>query len=200
MLVNIHLLMTNRQLEIINAAGKILSSEGLGGLTIKNIAAEMQFSESAIYRHFKSKEEIILAMLNFLAVDMQERCQRFLIKDTSAQLQLEALFEHQIKHFKAYPYFVSVVFSDGLLEESDRINHAVKKVMNVKYQLLLPSIEKGQAAGEITNEIPGHNIVEILMGAFRLQMFKWKSSRFTSKIETDGNEIMANLISLIAHK
>ena len=58
---------TPRQFEIIEAAGKILTSSGVGGLTIKNLAKEMQFSESAIYRHFKSKEDIIVAMLNYLA-------------------------------------------------------------------------------------------------------------------------------------
>jgi len=51
--------MKERQLEIIEAAGRILTLSGVSGLTIKNLAKEMQFSESAIYRHFTSKEEII---------------------------------------------------------------------------------------------------------------------------------------------
>ena len=46
---------SNRQFEIIVAAGKILTSSGVSGLTIKNLAKEMKFSESAIYRHFASK-------------------------------------------------------------------------------------------------------------------------------------------------
>ena len=64
---------TPRQLEIIEAAGKILNSSGVTGLTIKNLAKEMKFSESAIYRHFASKEEIIIAMLNYLAQEVDER-------------------------------------------------------------------------------------------------------------------------------
>ncbi|MCK5280372.1 MAG: helix-turn-helix transcriptional regulator, partial [Cyclobacteriaceae bacterium] len=54
---------TERQLDIIEAAGRILTSSGVSGLTIKNLAKEMKFSESAIYRHFTSKEEIIIALL-----------------------------------------------------------------------------------------------------------------------------------------
>lgn len=64
---------TPRQLEIIEAAGKILTASGVSGLTIKNLAKEMQFSESAIYRHFKSKEDIIIAMLNYLADNIDKR-------------------------------------------------------------------------------------------------------------------------------
>ena len=57
---------SDRQLEIIEAAGKILTTSGVSGLTIKNLAKEMKFSESAIYRHFTSKEEIIIALLEYL--------------------------------------------------------------------------------------------------------------------------------------
>lgn len=51
---------TPRQLEIIEATGKILTKSGTSGLTIKNLAKEMNFSESAIYRHFASKEILYL--------------------------------------------------------------------------------------------------------------------------------------------
>ncbi len=41
--------LSERQLEIVEAAGRILTSSGVSGLTIKNLANEMKFSESAIY-------------------------------------------------------------------------------------------------------------------------------------------------------
>src|SRR5690606_39390951 len=67
---------SERQFEIIEAAGLILTTSGVGGLTIKNLAKEMKFSESAIYRHFTSKEEIIVALLEYLANTMDERFSR----------------------------------------------------------------------------------------------------------------------------
>jgi len=63
---------TSRQIEIIDAAGKILTKLGICGLTIKNLAKELQFSESAIYRHFKSKNEIIMEMLHYLAENLED--------------------------------------------------------------------------------------------------------------------------------
>jgi hypothetical protein len=91
---------------------------------------------------------------------------------------------------------VSVVFSDGLLEESERINLAVKKVMQVKFNLLMPIIQKGQNELQFTSSVPTENMAEIVMGSFRLQMFKWKSSGFTSDIQLHGNKIIQNLIDL----
>ncbi|HOY13200.1 MAG TPA: TetR/AcrR family transcriptional regulator, partial [Saprospiraceae bacterium] len=109
---------SGRQLEIIEAAGKILTASGVSGLTIKNLAKEMNFSESAIYRHFPSKEAIIIAMLNYLAVNMDVRYHKAL-KDIESPIErFTTLFQNQFSFFKANPYFVVAVFSDGLMEES----------------------------------------------------------------------------------
>ncbi len=62
-----------RQLEIITAAGEILSESGINGLTTKNLAVKMGFAESALYRHFKSKEVIFITMHQYLAADMDLR-------------------------------------------------------------------------------------------------------------------------------
>ena len=45
-------MISERQKEIIDAAGRILTESGIGGLTTKKLALEMGFSEAAIYRHF----------------------------------------------------------------------------------------------------------------------------------------------------
>ena len=59
---------SKRQQEIIESAGKLLMEKGIKGLTTKNLAQEMEFSESALYRHFKNKEDIILLFIRFLSV------------------------------------------------------------------------------------------------------------------------------------
>ena len=66
-----------RQLEIIEVAGKLLTNSGINGLTIKNLANEMNFSEGAIYRHFKNKEEI-MPLLRYLHENVQESSERYL--------------------------------------------------------------------------------------------------------------------------
>ena len=134
--VGVHLEITPRQFEIIEAAGRILTASGVSGLTIKNLAKEMQFSESAIYRHFASKEEIIVAMLNFLADSIDSRLTN-VIKSSDPEENFKVLFSEQISFFKKNPHFVVAVFSDGLMEESQLINETLLKLMNVKTNTVL---------------------------------------------------------------
>lgn len=189
--------MTNRQYEIIQAAGIVLTRSGISGLTIKNIAHQMDFSESAIYRHFTSKEKIVFAMLEYLAVNMEERCQKEIRSDRNADKNLLSIFQNQIDYFKAHTYFVSVVFSDGLLEESERINEKIIEVMKVKHNLLYQVIEQGKDQSIFNDDMETDIIVDIIMGSFRLQMYRWKASGFTLDIDSKVNDILRQMIQFI---
>jgi AcrR family transcriptional regulator len=188
---------SDRQLEIIEAAGRILTHSGVGGLTIKNLAKEMNFSESAIYRHFKSKEDIILAMLNYLAENMDKRYDAAIRSDQNPTEIFTAMFESQFTFFKKHPYFVVAVFSDGLMEESERINEAILKVMGVKMKYLTPIVLEGQRKGDFTNAIKSEELIHIVMGTFRLQMFKWRLDNFKFDLTKNGKKTIQSLLTLI---
>lgn len=190
---------SKRQMEIIDAAGKILTRSGVGGLTIKNLAKEMGFSESAIYRHFVSKEAIIIALLDFLAQSMDERYTKELTKVNSPVDQFIKLFENQLEFFHAHPHFVVAVFSDGLMEESKRINATISKIMGIKIKHLLPVIVRGQQAGVFNPNVPAEDLIQVVMGTFRLQMFRWRVANFEFDITKQGKKMMETLLVLLKH-
>jgi len=81
----------------------------------------MQFSESAIYRHFSSKEEIIVMMLKYLKNNIGKILSN-LTKTGDVEKDFETFFNKLSLYFKENPYYVVVVFSEGLMDESDKIN------------------------------------------------------------------------------
>lgn len=189
-----------RQLDIIEAAGTILTRSGVGGLTIKNLAAEMEFSESALYRHFTSKEEIIISMLQYLASNMDERLLFAVEKNADPITRFQQLFESQFQFFKNNQHFVVAVFSDGLMDASSRINETTMQLMEIKGKHLFPILQEGQKKGTFTNDVPIKDLLHIVIGSFRLQMFKWKGSNFEFDIEKRGNDITKSLLKLIIKK
>jgi AcrR family transcriptional regulator len=188
---------SSRQLEIIEAAGKILSKSGVSGLTIKNLAQEMQFSESAIYRHFTSKEEIIVALLEYLAEDMDTRLKRVIESSKTPLENFESIFNNQLQFFAQQPHFVVAVFSDGLMEASPKINAAILRIMQVKMMHLMPVLMRGQQEGFFTQALTTEELIHIVMGAFRLQMFKWRIANFQFDIQRQGQNMLQSIILLI---
>ena len=101
-----------RQLEIIEASGKILMQKGVAGLTTKNLAQEMNFSESALYRHFKDKEEIITNLITYLSENINERFENIINTDLNAEEKFTQLFQSQFSFFKTNPHFIVIVLAE----------------------------------------------------------------------------------------
>lgn len=188
---------TPRQLEIIEAAGKILTVSGVSGLTIKNLAKEMKFSESAIYRHFTSKEEIIIAMLDYVAGVIDQRLNNAILADDGPETKFSAIFQSQFNFFNKNSHFVVAVFSDGLMEESQRINEIINKLMAVMVKHLMPTIMEGQQKGIFTNTVTTDELMSIVMGTFRLLMYKWRIADFQFDIKRNGENMVQSLLTLI---
>lgn len=55
-----------RKTQIIAAARKLIIRKGSEHLTVRAIAKEVEITEAAIYRHFKSKREILLFLMNHI--------------------------------------------------------------------------------------------------------------------------------------
>lgn len=51
-----------RRKQITDAARKLIIKKGSEHVTVRNIAKEVRFSEAAIYRHFKSKRDILILL------------------------------------------------------------------------------------------------------------------------------------------
>ena len=190
---------SNRQLEIIEAAGKILTESGINGLTTKNLAEKVGFRESALYRHFKGKEEIIVTLLKYLAENMDERYTAAISAAQSPEEKFKTLFQSQFAFFDKNPHFAVAVFSDGLMEESKGINDAILKIMAVKMKHLMPIIAEGQQKNVFNNVLSTEDLVHIIMGAFRLQMLQWRMSGFTFDLKLKGNKLIKNLLTLITY-
>lgn len=186
-----------RQLEIIEAAGEILTESGLAGLTTKNLAEKMGFGESALYRHFKGKEEIIITMLQYLNADMDKRLTACVENINDPVKKLDAVFNNQFDFFQHHPQFLVAVFSEGLLEESKAINAGILQLMITKRKHLLPIIKQGQQQGIIETTAPAEDIMHIIMGSFRLHMLQWRMSDFAFDVKKKGNKLMESILTLI---
>ncbi len=55
--------MSSRREEVLQKAMEVIVQEGLARLTMKRVAQKMGFSEPAMYRHFKDKQDLMRGMI-----------------------------------------------------------------------------------------------------------------------------------------
>ncbi len=191
---------SNRQAEIIAASGRILMEKGIKGLTTKCLADEMNFSESAIYRHFKNKDDIIILLLHELGTSTEARLKTVISKTKTPEENIRAIFKSQFTFFQENPHYVIAILSESLLDSSDAIKNELFKIMQFITKILTHEIELGKKHGHFIKEIQTTELVHIIVGSFRLCMFKWKLSNFKLDIEKEGLKIIDSILLLLKNK
>jgi AcrR family transcriptional regulator len=189
---------TARQSEIIERSIEIIASKGIQGLTIKNLSMEIGISEPAIYRHFKSKTEIILAILeNFkiLAEFLSETMKNF---DGTAYEKINFMFSKMMEVFIAQPSIVSVIFSEEIFKNEISLLEKIRTIMNLHQKTIENIIKKGQNEGNVRNDISKESLAIIIMGALRLLVKRWNLNQHNFDLNKEGITLLNSIQLIIA--
>lgn len=101
----------NRQRQIADAALKIVAAHGLSRFTTAAIAHEVGITEGAIFRHFASKDEIVLAAIDRIEELFEEGAP----SDEGEPLdRLRRFLEHRVRVVQENGGIPRLIFSDEL--------------------------------------------------------------------------------------
>lgn len=101
-----------RRCQIAEAALQVIAEEGLGRFTTRAIASRVGITDGTLFRHFRDKEEIVLAAMDLLEEEMQAG-QPDAIRDPLERL--EHLFRHRAAFVGARGAVGRLIFSDQLV-------------------------------------------------------------------------------------
>lgn len=79
------------QAAILEAAGSIVATEGIDGLTIRAVAQALSYSPAALYEYFDSKEAILAALYFGGADGLGAQCERAVVEISRGASSVDAL-------------------------------------------------------------------------------------------------------------
>jgi AcrR family transcriptional regulator len=88
---------TPRQREFIAAAARLFSARGYHSVGINDISAELGLSGPAIYRHYPSKEALLVAVLDEAITSHLAEVRDIVSSDSTPRETLDAIVDHHIK-------------------------------------------------------------------------------------------------------
>ena len=180
------------------AATNRIDKYGIQELTIKNLSADLGLSEAALYRHFKSKNEIMLGILDYFMLEMKDRVAEIAQKtNRNASELLKEIFESQLKTFAKKPAIVSVIFSEGIFQFNKELMEKVSGMMSMMQKEIESIVKRGQADGSF-RDFAGPSIIStIVMGSMRLAVMKWKVFGHQSDLVKEGTKVLNGVLKMI---
>jgi len=170
-----------RQKQIADAAADIITKYGSEHVTIKKIAKEVGISETAIYRHFKSKQ----ALLTFLIDDI-EKTLLSEIDSTNSPYTLETLKTTIKNHMSQVVKRRGVSFQiiDEIISLGNKkLNKQVYNVIEKYLGRIKEILEKGRNAGLINPDIDLEAAAIIFFSMTQGLVNIWALSQYNFNLE-----------------
>lgn len=188
---------TERQQEIIDVSLDLIAEGGIQSLTMKNLAKKIGFAESAIYRHYENKIQILLAILDFFRQNTEHLFTNQINSKDNALIKIENLFQNHFKKFSDSPSLVSVIFSEEIFRNEIELTEKVKEIMSKNIISVQTIIESGQKNGEIRNDIDASHLSVMIMGSLRMFVKQWHMSDYKFNITEKGSAYIKSIVTML---
>jgi len=188
---------TERQTQIILAATELIGIGGLQKLTTKNLAAKMGFSEPALYRHFKDKNEILRSILLYFKGTMGEGLRHIVINNNNGMQKLQEIIKFQFEFFVKYPAVIMVIFSETSFQDDKSLSLTVKNILQEKRQIVNEILTIGQKDGSIRADVDIEQLTSIIMGSMRVTVLNWRLQGFDFDLLKEGKKLQDTMTKLL---
>jgi AcrR family transcriptional regulator len=153
-----------RQEQIAQAALELVAAQGVGQLSVAAVARRVGIVPSGIYRHFGSKHEMLLAVLDLLERRLGEIIAQVDRESTSSLQWMENLLSRHAKFVREGRAIPRIVFSDEVHREQPERKRRVRRILEGLLARMAAVVERGQQEGEIDPACDARAVATMLLG------------------------------------
>jgi len=132
-----------RQAQIKEAVLDIISNEGLAKLSTKNLAARVGVSEGAIHRHFKSKKNILLSVVEDVYDNLVVNQKAIADSKMTPSVKLFTFFCKQIKYLIYNKGVTILLFSEATHANDSDLKEKLLEILKAQKNLLKQIVTEG---------------------------------------------------------
>ena len=188
-----------RRRQIAQAALSLVASHGLKGLTIAGIAGHIGLVPSAIYRHFKNKDQVIDAILDLVRERLLGNVQ-MVTKETENILdRLKRLLMLHIQLIRENRGILRVAFSEEIMSGPPARKGKAYAMVRAYLQGVAEIVRQGQEAGVIRKDLEPNTVAVAFLGLIQPAAILWQLSEgefeLTHQAERAWKIFIAGIIS-----
>lgn len=165
--------LTSRQEEIINAAINIIAEHSVHDLSMRSVAERVGISEPALYRHFESKDDLLLKLTRYIAQDHAAFLQSSGNPDEPALKQLEDMLDGVIKNYANNWSLTATLYATGMFYANQELADGLSSIIELSLTSIKRLVEKGRQDGSLHEKIEADQTALVIFGAMRLMTERW---------------------------
>lgn len=169
---------TIRQQEIVNSARRIIIAEGMERLTVREIAADLKITDGALYRHFKSKKEILNLLINDIESTLLATINEAAQKSRDPLKKLENIFLSHLSYAEQRKGVSFIVINKTLSLKDKALQRKMFGVVNKYLKTIKSILRDGIELGTFRNDLHPDSSSIIFFGMVQSMVTIWGLSGY----------------------
>lgn len=188
-----------RRGQILETARDLIFTEGFSNFTIRVVAGRVGISEAAIYRHFASKEELMLALLEALFAPWREAISKLVAEKLPFAKKLEELFHLHLHHLLNERLNPVLFFSEAINPLNQRLLADMRKNLSYLTQAVASIVKTGQKMKQVRADVQPEALEAAVLGLLQTTVIRWTLQRSTDGLLEDGASNIAELARIVSY-
>ncbi len=185
-----------RQKQIIDVSLNLIKEGGIQNLTMKRIAERVGISEQAIYRHFKSKQDILCSIISYFNEHFENVFQS-VSQIPTVEKRMSAFIDGHLAYFQANPATAAVIFSEEIFQYDSKLARKVNELVEKRISVITIFISLAQQEGAFRKDLSAEDIAYIFLGSIRFLVTNWRLGGFQYDLTIKGASLKKTLLKLI---
>jgi len=183
-----------RKLQILQALAAMLQNPRSEKITTAALAARLDVSEAALYRHFASKAQMYEGLIEFIETSIFTLINQITQNEEAGQIQVANIAGILLDFAEQNPGMTKVLIGDALVNEDERLQHRMNQFVE-RVELGLRQSWKLAASQGIISEAKAGVRASLMMAFVLGRWHRFAKSGFQLKPSEDLDLMLDLLIA-----
>lgn len=153
-----------RQEQIKQAVLDLIYTDGLKSLSTRNLAKQIGMSEGTIFRHFATKQDIIIAIVNDVQRDFIDPLRNIAYSNQPPSERLGEFLCQTVRYLTKNKGITMLMFSEASHNNDMELKNNLLQIFNNQKKLVSKIILDGIALGQWNESVSVENIAMLYIG------------------------------------
>lgn len=153
-----------RQSEIIRVAVQLTEERGIDSVTTQDMADAMNVTQGAIFKHFTTKDEIWLAVINWIRGGLMRVLEKAASEATDPINAIERMFFAHITFISKYPAIPRLLFSEMLHKKNSKLRDVIQEIVSGYEGKIAGLLEAAKEQELVSQDLDSKNAAVLYIG------------------------------------
>ena len=168
----------HRKESLIITAVEVINDYGIKGFATREIAKRQNISEGTLFRHFKTKNDLLLAVLDYYSKYDQDIIESVKMKKLKAIDSIFYFIKGYVEYYENYPEITSITQEYGVIVLEEGLADKMHSIYKTRYDFLNTLIEEAKREGELPKGLDSNKFTTIIKAVVRESCLEWRMEKY----------------------